>query len=77
METFWWNEARQTVDHKGRELDGIEGTRAGLPLWVSKYYLPMGRCKAFYAENWARWEVEEPEWFDEEFKEAVREFRQR
>jgi hypothetical protein len=71
VETFWWNEARGNVDHKGRELDGIEGARPFLSLWLSSHYLPKERCKAFYAENWARWEVEEPEWFDEEFKAAV------
>ena len=31
----------------------------------------MEKCKAFYEENWRRWEVEPPEWFDEEFKESV------
>ena len=54
--TFWWNEARYDVDHKGRECDQ-EGTRACLPLAFSIHYLPMERCKAFYEENWRRWEV--------------------
>ena len=72
VETFWWNEARHDVDHKGRELDTQEGTRACLPLAFSIHYLPMKKCKAFYEENWRRWEVEQqPEWFDEEFKELV------
>ena len=71
VETFWWNEARHDVDHKGRELDTQEGIRACLPLWVSSHYLPTELCRAFYAENWARWEEEPPEWFDEEFKAAV------
>ncbi len=71
VETFWWNEVKQTVDHKGRALDTQEGIRAGFPLWVSPYHLPTERCRAFYAENWARWEEEPPEWFDEEFKAAV------
>jgi hypothetical protein len=31
----------------------------------------MERLRAFYRENWARWEQEQPEWFDEEFKESV------
>ncbi len=71
VETFWWNEARSDVDHKKRELDTQDGIRACLALAFSKHYLPMERCKAFYAENWSRWEEEEPEWFDEEFKIAV------
>ncbi len=71
VETFWWNEARNDVDHKGRELDTQEGVRACLSLAFSSHYLPMQRCKAFYAENWARWEEEQPEWFDEEFKAEV------
>ena len=71
VETWWWNEARQGVDHKGRELDTQEGIRACLPLRFSSVYLPMEKCKAFYEENWRRWEEEEPEWFDEEFKELV------
>jgi hypothetical protein len=71
VETFWWNEARYDVDHKGRELDTQEGIRAGLPLWVSPHYLPTERCRAFYAENWSKWEEEPPEWFDEEFRAAV------
>ena len=42
----------------------------------SIHYLPMEKCKAFYEENWRRWEEEErrgeqPEWFDKEFKELV------
>ena len=69
VETFWWDEARYE-DSKGRELD-IDGRRATLPLWLSSHYLPTERCRAFYAENWARWEEEPPEWFDEEFKAAV------
>ena len=71
VETFWWNEARNGVDHKGRELDTQEGIRAFLPTWCSIHYLPMEKCKAFYEENWRRWEEEPPEWFDEEFKESV------
>jgi hypothetical protein len=69
VETFWWNDALYE-DSKGRELD-IDGGRAILPVWLSSHYLPMERCKAFYAENWARWEEEQPEWFDEEFKIAL------
>ena len=69
VETFWWNEARHGVD-PNIELD-TDGVRAGLPLWLSPHYLPTERCRAFYAENWAKWEEEEPEWFDEEFKAAV------
>ena len=38
---------------------------------LSSVYLPKEKCKAFYEENWRRWEEEEPEWFDEEFKELV------
>ena len=72
METFWWNEARHDVDHKGRELDTQEGIRAFVPLWFSIHYLPMEKCKAFYEENWQRWEAEQPEWFDDEFRESVR-----
>ncbi len=75
VETFWWNgkEARYGID-PNRELDS-DGVRAFLPVWCSTYYLPKEHCKAFYAENWARWEEEQPEWFDEEFKSAVpREF---
>ena len=71
VETWWWNEARQGVDHKGRELDTQEGIRAMLPLRLSSVYLPVEKCKAFYEENWRRWEEEEPEWFDEGFKESV------
>ncbi len=33
--------------------------------------LPMENCKAFNEENWRRWEVEQPEWFDDEFKELA------
>jgi hypothetical protein len=69
VETFWWNEAIYE-DSKGRELD-IDGGRAVLPVWLSSHYLPKEQCKAFYAENWARWELEQPEWFDDEFKLAV------
>ena len=74
VETFWWNEARHGVD-PSFELD-IDGVRAFLPAWCSIRYLPMDKCKAFYEENWRRWEEEErmgeqPEWFDEEFKELV------
>ena len=67
-----WNEARHDVDHKGRELDQ-EGIRAMLPLRFSAFYLPMEKCKAFYEENWRRWEERQPQpvWFDEEFKESV------
>jgi len=76
VETFWWNEARHGVDHKGRELDTQEGIRAMLPLRYSIHYLPMDECKAFYEANWQMWEEEErggeqPEWFDKEFKELV------
>ena len=71
VETFWWNEARHDVDHKGRELDTQEGIRACLPTAISMYYLPKEQCRAFYRENWARWEEEQPEWFDDEFKAAV------
>ena len=76
VETFKWNEARHGVDHKGRVLDTQEGSRACLPLWCSIHYLPVEKCKAFYEENWRRWEEEErreeqPEWFDKEFKESV------
>jgi hypothetical protein len=48
-----------------------EGVRACIPTTTSIHYLPMERCKAFYAENWARWEKKPPEWFDDEFKAAV------
>ncbi len=71
VETWWWNEARHDVDHKGRELDTQEGIRACLPTWCSIHYLPKDKCKAFYEENWRRWEEEQPEWFDEEFKESL------
>ena len=71
VETFWWNEERHDVDHKGRELDTQEGIRACLPLWCSIHYLPVEKCKAFYEGNWPRWEEEQLEWFDEEFKELV------
>ena len=71
VETFWWNEARHDVDRKGRELDTQEGIRAAIPLWCSSHYLPKEKCKAFYEANWRRWEVEQPEWFDEEFKGLV------
>ncbi len=71
VETFWWNEANYRTDHKGRELDTQEGIRAIIPLRFAPHYLPTERCRAFYAENWARWEEEPPEWFDEEFKAAV------
>jgi hypothetical protein len=70
-EKWWWNEAKHDVDHKGRELDTQEGIRACLPLAISIHYLPKEKCKAFYEENWARWEAEQPEWFDEKFKELV------
>ena len=71
VETWWWNEARHDVDHKGRDCDQ-EGIRACLPIWCSIHYLPMDECKAFYEANWRRWEEEEqPEWFDKEFKELV------
>jgi hypothetical protein len=66
VETFWWNEARHGLD-PNTTLD-IDGVRAVLPVWLSAHYLPMERCKAFYRENWARWEEEQPEWFDEEFR---------
>ena len=69
VETFWWNEARHDVDHKGRELETQEGIRACLPLAFSVHYLP--KMAEYYRENWGRWEEEEPEWFDEEFKESV------
>ena len=59
VETFWWNEARYDVDHKGRELDTQEGIRACLPLAFSARYLPIERCLAFYRENWARRELGE------------------
>ena len=71
VETFWWTEARHGFDHKGRVLDTQEGQRARLPLWVPDHYLPKEKCKAFYEENWARWESEQPEWFDNEFKKLV------
>ena len=71
VETFWWNEARHDVDHKGREFETQEGIRACLPLVFSIHYLPKERCAEFYRENWARWEEEQPEWFDKEFKESV------
>ena len=71
VETFWWNEARHDVDHKGRELETQEGIRACLPLAFSIHYLPKERYAAFYKENWRRWEEEKPEWFDDEFKESV------
>ena len=71
VETFWWNEARHAVDHKGRELETQEGIRACLPLSFSINYLPKVRYVEYYRENWARWEQEQPEWFDEEFKESV------
>ena len=76
VETFWWNEARHDVDHKGRELDKQEGIQACLPLAFSSHYLPMDECKAFYEANWRRWVEEErrgeqPEWFDDEFKGLV------
>ncbi len=48
VETWWWNEATQGVDHKGRELDTQEGIRAMLPLRFSSVYLPMETCKAFF-----------------------------
>ena len=70
VETFWWNEVMTTIDHKGRECDQ-EGVRAELPLWVPIQYLPKEKIKAFYEENWTRWESEQPEWFDDEFKELV------
>jgi hypothetical protein len=70
--TFWWNEARHDVDHKLRELDTQEGIRACLPTWCSIYYLPVEECKEFYKENWENWEREQPEWFDEDFKEIVK-----
>ena len=71
METWWWNEARHGFDHKGRELDTQEGIRAMLPLRYSIVYLPVEKCKTFYEENWRRWEEEQPEWFDAEFKGLV------
>ena len=71
VETFVWNEAKHRRDNKGWELDTQEGIRACIATWCSTYYLPTERCRAFYAENWARWEEEPPEWFDEEFKAAV------
>ena len=52
-------------------MDTQEGIRAMLPLRFSAFYLPMDKCKAFYEENWRRWEEEQPEWFDKEFKESV------
>ncbi len=57
--------------HKGRELETQEGIRACLPLAFSAHYLPVERCKAFNSESWAKWEEEQPEWFDDEFREAV------
>ena len=42
-----------------------------LPLRYSIACLPQERCKAFYAKKWQSWEKEQPEWFDEEFKESV------
>ena len=69
--TFWWNEQRHSTDHKHRELDEQEGIRACLPLAFSIYYLPVEKCKEFYKENWENWEREQPEWFDEEFKESI------
>jgi hypothetical protein len=71
VETFWWNEARYGKDHKGRELGTQDGQRARLPLWVCQHYLPIERCKTFYRDNWARWEEEQPEWFDDEFRKTV------
>ena len=44
VETWWWNEARHDVDHKGRECDQ-EGIRACLPTWVSIHYLHKDKCK--------------------------------
>ena len=69
--TFCWNEQRHSTDHKHRELDDQEGIRATLPLRFSIYYLPVEECRAFYRENWERWEIEQPEWFDEEFKKSI------
>ncbi len=71
METFRWNEARYGTDHKGRELNTQEGIRACMPLRYSDHYLPKDKLKAFFEENWRRWEEEESEWFDDEFKELV------
>ena len=53
-------------------MDTQDGIRAMVPLWFPSEYLPKEKCQAFYEENWRRWEEEEqPEWFDEEFKERV------
>ena len=54
VETFWWNEARHGLD--ANTTFDIDGVRAFLPVWLSAHYLPIERCKAFYAENWVRWE---------------------
>ena len=69
--THWWNEARHDVDHKHRELDTQEGIRACLPTAFSIYYLPVEQCRAFYRENWEKWEREQPDWFDGDFKECI------
>ena len=68
---FWWNEARHDTDHKHRQLDEQEGIRACLPTAISIYYLPVEELRAFYRENWENWEREQPEWFDEEFKDII------
>jgi hypothetical protein len=61
VETYVWNEAKHRRDNKGRELDTQEGIRACVATWCSTYYLPKERCRAFYEENWAKWEEEQPE----------------
>lgn len=73
VETFWWNEATvwDLRDDKWRSSDPRESIRALLPTWFSIQYLPIEKCKTFYRENWKRWEEEQPDWFDDDFKAAV------
>ena len=68
--TFWWNEATSVVV-RNIEMDTQEGIRATLPIRFSKVYIPVAELKEFYRENWERWEIEQPEWFDEEFKKSI------
>ena len=68
--TFYWNEARHAVV-RNIEMDTQEGIRATLPLRFSIYYLPVAELREFYMENWERWEIDQPEWFDEEFKKRI------
>lgn len=70
--SFWWNEGVELVEFTKKGVyNNLEAVRAYIPTVFPECYIPKERCKAFYVENWARWEQEQPDWFDEDFKATV------